>query len=466
MFLLRLERAESRGVTRASWLPTLWYMSISTRSLGMWFGVTSESNEAGSPLDQWFLLAVTVAGVAVVAYRRFDWRRALQRNAWLLALLGYMLISTFWSEITMISLRRWVREAIVLVMPLVIMSDPRPRETLESVLRRCTYVLVPFSLLLIKYYPGLGILYPHGVRMWTGVTTHKNSLGCLCMIAAFFLLWRLHRRWREDDSTGGKLTPWADVSVLAIAGILLNGEDGGYSATALAALAVGVGSFTGLLWLRKRTQAVPWVALLAVLLILIAFGATAPLTGGSNVAVFSGSLGRTDNLTGRTDLWAALLPTIEDRPLFGYGFGSFWTTARREFYDMSHGHNGYLDVMLDLGIVGLAFCVGWLLSCARKLHCVLAENYGWASFGICILLMAVVYNTTEPALSSLTNELTALVLFVSSVVPMQPSLVPIRRRDETSARFSLRRQVPPTRAGTPASAGSGRGPLARSFPKR
>ena len=67
-----------------------------------------------------------------------------------------------------------------------------------------------------------------------------------------------------------------------------------------------------------------------------------------------------ETLTGRTDTWAELVPVVMSRPLFGCGFGSFWTTARREFYEMSHGHNGYLDTVLELGFVGLAFYVAWL----------------------------------------------------------------------------------------------------------
>ena len=76
-----------------------------------------------------------------------------------------MLLSTLWSDITPIAIRRWVREVIVLVMALVIMSEANPRQALESVLRRSAYILIPFSLMLIKYYPALGVEYAR----WSGV---------------------------------------------------------------------------------------------------------------------------------------------------------------------------------------------------------------------------------------------------------------------------------------------------------
>ncbi len=107
----------------------------------------------------------------------------------LVALLAYMCVSTLWSDITLIALKRWGREWVVIVMAMVIMSEANPRQALAALLRRCAYVLIPFSLVLIKYYPEFGRRYARwsGVEMWTGVTGQKNELGRLCMISIFFL---------------------------------------------------------------------------------------------------------------------------------------------------------------------------------------------------------------------------------------------------------------------------------------
>jgi len=65
---------------------------------------------------------------------------------------------------------------------MVIVSEVNPRQSLASLLRRCAYVLIPFSVVLIKYYPALGRQYGRwsGIEMWIGVTNQKNSLGILC----------------------------------------------------------------------------------------------------------------------------------------------------------------------------------------------------------------------------------------------------------------------------------------------
>jgi exopolysaccharide production protein ExoQ len=451
LFLVRVERRDSAGVSAAAWIPTLWMLATVSKPLAIWFGIPGD-NESGSGLDRLILTILAGAAIVVLARRRFDWVGALRPHGWLLLLLAYMCISTLWSDITSIALKRWLRELIVVVMALVIRSETNPRLALESLLRRSAYILIPFSVVLIKYYPSLGVNYAHwsGKQMWIGVTLQKNTLGRLCCIATFFLAWALYRRWRESAGAAGRRQAWPDAFVLLIALFLLKGAGNAYSATSLGALAVGAASSLALLWLRKLKSPVPLPGLLALMIFLIGFGASAPFLGGSNVASFSSTLGRDETLTGRTDTWAELVPVVQRQPILGCGFASFWTTARREYYNMSHAHNGYLDILLELGGVGLVIYALWLLSCARKFHGVLAGEYDWASFAISLLLMAAVYNATESAFNTLSVDLTAVVALASLVVPNE--LVSAPRRSH----LSLRLHVPPERVVGTAAAQPGR----------
>jgi len=395
---------------------------VASRPLTTWpfvSGYSTQGNEAGSDLDRWVLTALALAAVIVLLYRRIDLWGSLRAHKWLLLLLAYMFVSTFWSEITLIAIKRWARELIFLVMALVIMSEVDPRHALASLLRRTAYVLVPFSVVLIKYFPLAGRAYGNwsGIQMWTGVTGQKNHLGRLCMISIFFLLWSLYKRWRERPRLdGGRYKGWADVAVIAIALYLLVGSD---SSTALATLALGAVIFLGLRLFRKWKLAVPQAGLLALVIFLIAFGVSTPFLGGANVANYANWLGRDNTLTGRTEVWAAVLPAREQRPLLGYGLGSFWTDARRLLYDIPTAHNGYLDILLELGEAGLGLYAIWLLSCARQLHRTLEQDYGWASLGICILVMALVYNITESALNTFTEQMTVVPALITLVLSCQ-----------------------------------------------
>jgi len=415
LLLLRLEWRGSRGVSAAVWIPTIWMLITASRPLGTWFGVAGD-NESGSMLDRLVLTGMGIFAVLLLARRRFDWSGTLRRHRWLLVLLCYMALSTLWSDITLLALKRWFREVIVLLMALVTMSEANPRQALASLLRRTAYTLLPFSVVLIKYYPSLGRRYGRwsGIEMWTGVTGQKNMLGRLCMISIIFLLFALYQRWRNRETKIGRAQARADVAIIALSLYLLMGAN---SSTSLATLLVGITVFLSLLWLRRLKLKVPEVGLAALVVLLIGFAASTPFLGGSNVAGFSSSLGRDDTLTGRTEVWAAVLPAMKQQPLFGYGFGSFWTDARRALYDIPTAHNGYLDIMLEQGIVGLFVYTLWLLSCARQLRRALKQDYEWASLALCFLVMALIYNATESALNSMTEHMTAVVLIASFVVP-------------------------------------------------
>ena len=68
------------------------------------------------------------------------------------------------------------------------------------------------------------------------------------------------------------------------------------------------------------------------------------------------SAGRLDNI------WLPLLPDVSDHLLFGQGLHSImWTDAQRlqQMYPVSVAHNAYLDLVLDVGLVGAVVLLTW-----------------------------------------------------------------------------------------------------------
>ena len=68
-------------------------------------------------------------------------------------------------------------------------------------------------------------------------------------------------------------------------------------------------------------------------------------------------VGRDESLSGRDELWQIVWQQVKNEPLVGHGFGAFWTEGKgRELvqtWNPRQSHNTYLDVLLDLGTVGL-----------------------------------------------------------------------------------------------------------------
>ena len=64
------------------------------------------------------------------------------------------------------------------------------------------------------------------------------------------------------------------------------------------------------------------------------------------------------------------MDNISARPWLGYGFGAFWETPQAAFQSLhdgnqamqaSHAHNAFLDLVLTVGIPGLALGLMWTL---------------------------------------------------------------------------------------------------------
>ena len=415
--LLRLDRKGGSEVSSAMWIPTLWMLLIASKPLGVWFGSISDAADSeGSPLDRSVLIGLLCMGLILLARRRFDWARVMREHVWLLLLLSWALVSVLWSEAPFICFKRWMRELVAVIMGFLVLTESVPAKALQTIIRRTVYVLVPFSLLLIKYYPRYGVAYGQfsGEQMWVGVTLQKNSLGRLCLISVFFLVWTLARRWQGLEISRRRYQPYGEVVVLVLALVLMKGPSNmAYSATATASLALGLTIFASLQWMKKHGKSLAVMAILTVLAVIMAIGIATPLVGGATLAGFTSTLGRDATFTGRTEIWASLVPDVAREPILGAGFGGFWTPETRESHQIGEAHNGYLDMVLQLGVVGLLLLVAFLLSSCRKAHRALAYDYDWATFGISLCLMASVHNISESSFDSFTKHLMAVILFLT-----------------------------------------------------
>jgi exopolysaccharide production protein ExoQ len=423
VLLLSFDRKQTRNASYALWIPTIWMLLAASKPLGIWFGMGDEGGDAeGSSLDRIVLMGILLLGLLVLASRRLPWSSIVRRNSWLFVLVGYALVSTLWSDLPFISIRRWARELIAVVMALVVLTEQDPRQGVETVLRRTTYLLIPYSLLLIKYFPQYGVEYGRwdGELMWLGVTVQKNGLGRICLISIFFLVWALLRRRRGREKPASRYQTPAEL-LLAVAAfwLLIGGGVGAYSATAVAALIAGLIMLFSLQWAGKRNSNVVCWFWVAAIVAAFVFGAVLPLVaaGGSVDSVVTGALGRNQTLTGRTDIWAKLVPYFELRPILGYGFGGFWTAATQAVaYGIKEAHNGYLASFLELGIIGVLLIGAFLWSVVRRSQRALAYDADFAMLCLCFVLMLVIHNISEASINSFQRHLTATLLFISVAV--------------------------------------------------
>ncbi len=204
-FLFARDVKEAR-VTGSLWIPVCWMLLTCSRPLSAWLGFGGASYARpsdlaeGGPLDRLAYLSLELAALFVLVRRRVPLGTVLSRNLWLTIFLAYCGLSIVWSDFPFASFKRWVKVLGLPMMVLLIATEPDPREAFARVMKRAAYVLIPFSILLVKYYPGLGRGYsPWGGEAFnTGVTTNKNELGYVCLILAFFFSWHLLTTLRDE----------------------------------------------------------------------------------------------------------------------------------------------------------------------------------------------------------------------------------------------------------------------------
>ena len=89
-------------------------------------------------------------------------------------------------------------------------------------------------------------------------------------------------------------------------------------------------------------------------------------------------MGRSDeseSLSGRAFIWPEVIRYARERFWFGYGYEGFWMPARIEDisdelgWGLREAHNGYLEMWLWCGVIGLVFtmfaAVAAVLACLR-----------------------------------------------------------------------------------------------------
>src|SRR5205814_5673260 len=168
------------------------------------------SNEEGSPLDASLIYAMATAGLFVLIKRQASLSEVLRRNGWLVAFIAYCFISVVWSDYPFIAFKRATKIFGHPIMALIVLTEPDFEEALTRLMKRCAYVVVPISILWIRYYPQLGVSVDEwsGMQIIQGISVGKNSLGVDCLILGFFFFWHLLQTWRTERNTQRRNELW------------------------------------------------------------------------------------------------------------------------------------------------------------------------------------------------------------------------------------------------------------------
>jgi O-antigen ligase len=316
--------------------------------------------------------------------------RAARLAGPVLAISMLAMLSSLWSQDPSITLRRSVMLLGPTLFALLLHAAYGYREQLELLLIAGLAAAV-LSIVLALRFPAVGLDPTMTDGSWQGIFPQKNVCARACV---FFMLPALTLLGRYSGST---LLALAALPLLAGVVFMSN------STTGLILAGIVVAATLCMRLLRKLPSNESMVVGIA-----IAGAAVAALFFlQSWVAELLPLLGKDSTLNGRTEIWDGAIEAITKHPLLGYGFAAFWLGLKGESANVilaarwlvPTAHDGFLDVWLQLGGVGLAlFLYSLYKACRAAVWCL--RHIGWEAAEWCagIVLLTLLYNLDETSL--------------------------------------------------------------------
>ena len=275
------------------------------------------------------------------------------RTPALMALMALACVSCVWAAMPGLVLRRTLGVAGATLFGLVLASRLDLTEQL-TILRRIARIAagLSYAAWAVGLVTGFDLVSGEATTIkgytvqieagaWRGIFNHKNDLGAM-MALAILVEWHV-----PAQTTRAKVAK--AIWMCAFSGLLLLS----HSVTSIVALGLAI-----LLMFTIKSFRHQYRVIVPVLLLATMFSGTLIALNATSV---TGALGRSADLTGRSDLWHWVVLMIGERPVLGYGFSGFWKGASEQSavvedrigWSPVYAHNGYLEITLSLGLAGL-----------------------------------------------------------------------------------------------------------------
>ena len=355
------------------------------------FSGTTEASADGSLINQFFWFGMLLLALSAVINTARSASGLYVKAMPLLALCLLLVASSLWSLAPAISLRRAILECIVVGSILVNVASLQRAEQAFIILYRVAAITLVFELVMLLRANGFD-----ETGLFRGIHTQKNVLGLVGAVAVLCGVWvRKSGGLRSLHWNTAYLVGWLALLVLS------------RSKTSLALILVAPAIALGLQKFARSLKGGVGVPLLGFLALAYSVFAVAFISGvdvGSGIEHWVHRLG----FTGRDDIWQFLTARFLEHPWLGHGYGGFWDIGPAApnvrygtgFIPMiNQAHNGYLDLLLALGLTGL---VAYLCVFAGFLFCLSSaeRKAQQGSLALCwtLVVFSLLHNFTETTL--------------------------------------------------------------------
>jgi len=451
----------------SSWLMTAvsWIMIVMMIvPVSLFSGGGEEGGAEGNPLTRALWLAIlAVATVAALGRSALSLRVCRRLNVFMLLFMVLAAASLVWSIDPSQTARNMVRMMTIFAASLAVAVVGWNPRRYQQLLRPVLTTALAGSIVLGIVSPDQAIHHELNAELanaWHGLFLTKNALGTAASFT--FILWA--HGWLTRETRRG-----AAVLGMAIAGacLFLSRSSTSIITTVLTSLALILLVHTPSSWRR----AVPYLTSGLVGMILLFSLAMLKVVPGLEILVapIPAITGKDLTFSNRTKIWTAVVEHAKYRPLLGSGYAAYWTmgnpTPDMESYAIKSqlegfypgsAHNGYLQVLNDLGTVGLCCLLAYFYVFVRDSLQLYRIDQSQGALFLALFLQQATANLTEPLWFNVLLVEFALMLMATTC--LSRSLLELRIQPARAAGFP---------AGSPwiglrRPHGSRRGPLKRT----
>ncbi len=256
-------------------------------------------------------------------------------------------VSAIWSDYQFPTIRRSVTLSSCVFFGAYCYLQFGLKGTVE-LMARATLVVAVLSIIAFYLVPSMGHESAEGYEnAMRGVFSQKNSMGEAMLLASSWYIYQL------CDNPKSVARPI--LSLLLLYFCLIKANSATSLMISIIVLALGAIFWSEANW-RRRMLVIYLLAVGFILACAFAFLDTAQLLAALN---------RDPSFTGRIPLWGFSLQAAMDRPWVGYGYSGFWnedspivqTIWAAIDWKAPSAHNGYIDILLQIGFLGMALYV-------------------------------------------------------------------------------------------------------------
>ena len=344
-----------------------------------------ESISTSNTLNQIIFGTLFILSIILLIDKRKEVIQLIKREKYFFIFLVWCLLSILWSEYPFVSFKRYIQYLTTITVPLAILLYFKNSDELLKYFFYILSAYIIISLATIFTIP----MARNEQGYWRGIHTDKNGFGQITIMLIIFF--SIH----FGKSTSLKIKV-LDMFFILTSIVLTVGSR---SSTALITL-----SFLIALWISFNLDKLfnpigirKTISLILIFFSLLFLFITIFLYPELFQPIMD-AMGKDLTFSGRIDIWNDIWLKAKDHLLMGAGFRGFWVIDSPTIIELyqkyiwlpNEAHNGYLDILNEIGIVGIILffmiIINYFVNLIKE-----KSNRDWSWF----VVASIILNITE-----------------------------------------------------------------------